>query len=81
MYDWEGEIAQIKDPDSLAELLNEVTTNIAKHFIPNEEKTFRPGDPPWLTKNCKNSYRKYKRYYKRFTKRGYLQQKKSVLTH
>ena len=43
MYDWEGKIAQIDDPDSLAELLNEVTTNIAKIFIHNEDKNI----PPW----------------------------------
>ena len=34
-------------------------------------KTFRPGDPPWLTKSCKNAYRKYSRYYKRYAMRGY----------
>ena len=51
MYDWEGEIDRIDDPDLLAELLGEVTLNISKNFIPNEMKTFRPGDPPWLTKS------------------------------
>ena len=71
MYDWEGEIDRINDPDSLAELLGEVTKNISKNFIPNEEKTFRPGEPPWLTKNCKNVYRKYSRYYKCYVRRGY----------
>ena len=44
MYDWEGEIDRIDDPDLLAELLGEVTLNISKNFIPNEMKTFRPGD-------------------------------------
>ena len=71
MYDWEGEIDRIDDPDLLAELLGEVTLNISKNFIPNEMKTFRPGDPPWLTKSWKNAYRKYSRYYKRYAMRGY----------
>jgi hypothetical protein len=79
MYDWEGAIDRIDDPDSLAELLGEVTLNISKNYIPNEEKTFRPGDPPWLTKNCKNAYRKYSRYYKR--KEGFHEPKKLELTH
>ena len=79
MYDWEGAVDRIDDPDSLAELLGEVTLNISKNYIPNEEKTFRPGDPPWLTKNCKNAYRKYSRYYKRYAKRGFPQAEKACV--
>ena len=81
MYDWEGKIAQIDNPDSLAELLNEVTTNIAKNFIPNDEKTFRPGDPPWLTKNCKTPTENIIVTISVLQKEDIPQRKKSVLTH
>ena len=73
MYDWEGEMAlRNNDPELQVEHFNEVINNISKNFIPHEEKTFHPGDPPWLTKNCKNSYKKYNRCYKRFARRGFL---------
>ena len=40
--------------------------NIAKNYIPNEDKSFYPRDPPWLTKNCKVFYKTYRRKYKRY---------------
>ena len=72
MYDWVGELTKRNDdPEAQVEHFDEVINNISKNFIPHEEKTFHPGDPPWLTKNCKNFYKKYYRSYKRFARRGF----------
>ena len=37
---------------------------------------FKPKDPPWLSKACKDLYYKYKRKYKSFARRGFPQQEK-----
>jgi hypothetical protein len=72
MYDWVGELTNLMDdPEAQVELFDEVINNISKNFIPHEEKTFYAGDPPWLTKNCKNFYKKYNRNYKRYARRGH----------
>jgi len=72
MYDWVGELSKLMDnPEGQVELFDEVLNNISINFIPNEEKTFYAGEPPWLTKNCKKFYKKYNRFYKRYARRGY----------
>ena len=72
MYDWVGELNNLTDdPEGQVELFDEVINNISKNFIPHEEKTFYAGDPPWLTKNCKDFYKKYNQFYKRYARRGY----------
>jgi hypothetical protein len=72
MYDWVGELTNLMDdPEGQVELFDEVINNISNNFIPHEEKTFYAGDPPWLTKNCKNFYKKYNRFYNRYARRGY----------
>ena len=72
MYNWTGELTLRNSlPETQVEHFNEVINNISKNFIPHEEKTFHPGDPPWLTKGCKSFYKKYNRCYKRFERRGF----------
>ena len=72
MYDWVGELTNLmNDPEAQVEHFDEIISNISKNFIPHEKKTFYAGDPPWLTKNCKNFYKKYNRSYKRYARRGH----------
>ena len=54
-------------PSDQVKLLDSTILNVANNFIPNNEKTFTPSDPPWITKAKKtlyNKYRKYSRYAK-----------------
>ena len=53
--------------------------NISKNYIPSEDKTFYPRDPPWLTKNCKDFYKNYHRKYKRFVRRGCIPTEKTQI--
>ena len=39
-----------------------------KNFIPNETKTFKPKDPPWLTTSCKSLYLKYRTKFRIFVR-------------
>ena len=41
------------------------------NFIPNEQKTFRPSEPPWLTKNIKAYLRKHNKIYRKFKQSGF----------
>ena len=61
------------------ELLDTTLLNIADNYIPHNEKTFVPRDPPWLTKACKSLYRKYHRKYTRYTKTGFKQDEKKAV--
>ena len=40
-------------------------------FIPNEAKTYKPKEPPWLTSSCKVVYSKYKRKFKIFSQNNF----------
>ena len=64
-------------PDEQVNHFDEIILNIAKNFIPCEEKVFYPKDPPWLTKACKDFYNNYRRKYKRFVRRGCPQPEKA----
>ena len=41
------------------------------NFIPNENKTFRPRDPPWFTRDIRNCLKKHNKTYKRFKLNGF----------
>ena len=56
--------------DDQIEHFDETLMNIAKNFIPNEDKTFYPRDPPWLTKNCKAFYKNYRKKYKKYIRKN-----------
>ena len=70
---------QALDPlpaDDAVEFFDQTILNIAKNFIPCEQKVFHPKDPPWITTSCKNLYSIYKRKFKRFVRRGCPQAEK-----
>ena len=71
-FDWRHQLSLKADnPLDQVYLLDETLLNAASNFIPNNEKTFVPRDPPWLSNNCKTLYKKYHRKYTRFVKRGF----------
>ena len=53
--DWVRELSPLS-PDEQVDFFNETIMNIAKNFIPNNEKIYNPREPPWLTISCKNTY-------------------------
>ena len=58
-------------------LLNKTILNIISNFVPNEEKTFRPSEPPWLTKDIRTRLKKHNKIYKRFKDNGFKDTDKS----
>ena len=69
-YDWENALGLLNhDPDLQVDHLDEVFLNVAKNFIPFEEKKIYPKDPPWITQPLKTLYINYKRKYKRICKK------------
>ena len=68
-YNWQY-LNSLDNPDDQINHFDEVILNVAKNFIPNEEKTFHPRDPPWLTNNCRVFYKNFKLKYKRFVQRN-----------
>ena len=79
-FDWDSPLdLRSPSPEDQVNFFDETIMNIASNFIPNNEKTFTPRDPPWLSANCKKCYRKYHRKYTRYAKRGYkISEKKQV---
>ena len=41
------------------------------NFVPHEEKTFRPREPDWLSKNVKKMLQNQNKIFKRYKKNGY----------
>ena len=70
MFRWQEHLDNITCPDEQVKLLNEVLLNIYSNFIPNEVKTIRPRQAPWITKSVKNFLRKKNCAYKNFVRSG-----------
>ena len=70
MFRWQQHLDNITCPDEQVKLLNEVLLNIYSNFIPNEVKTIRPRQAPWITKYVKNFLRNKNRAYKNFVRSG-----------
>ena len=70
MFRWQAHLNNITCPDEQVKLLNEVLLNIYSNFIPNEVKTIRPRQAPWITKSVKNFLRNENRAYKNFVRSG-----------
>ena len=68
-YNW-NHLNSFDNPDDQINHFDEIIMNISKNYIPNENKTFYPRDPPWLTKNRKDFYKNYRRKYKRFIQKN-----------
>jgi len=70
-YDWETALGNLAHaPDEQVEHFDEVVMNVAKNFIPFEDKMIYPRDPPWVTKNSKDFYNRYRRKFKKILKNG-----------
>ena len=45
-FPWLNQLNHLRNPTQQVALLNLTISNIMSNFVPNEEKTFRPSDPP-----------------------------------
>ena len=70
MFNWHDHLNKIACPNEQVKLLNDVLLNIYSTFIPNQIKTIRPRQPPWITKTVKNFLRKKNHAYRNFVRRG-----------
>ena len=70
MYNWQEIFQDLECPNLQVEAINDVLTNIFSNFIPNEIKTIRPRQAPWITQSIKNFIQKKNRAYKNFVKNG-----------
>ena len=77
-FDWRSFLATL-DAEAANSHFDETLINICKNYIPHEDKTIRPTDPPWITQACKNFYSNYKRKHKRFVDRGCPPEQKAYL--
>ena len=70
MFSWREHLDKISCPNEQVKLLNEVLLNIYSNFIPNQVKTVKPRQAPWITQAVKNFLRKKNHAYKTFVKNG-----------
>ena len=70
MFKWHEYLDKIRCPNEQVKLLNEVLLNIYSNFIPNQTKTIRPRQLPWITQAVKKFLRKKNHAYKTFVKNG-----------
>ena len=70
-YDWDSSLSILESsPEDQVEHFDNVLMNIAKKFIPFDDKLIKPKDHPWVTKNSKNLYNRYRRKFKQFIRNG-----------
>ena len=70
------QLRNIPSPTQQVCLLNKTILNIMKNFVPNEEKTFRPSEPPWITKSIKTCLRKHNKIYRNYKRNGFTDEDK-----
>ena len=70
MFRWQEHLEKITCPNEQVKLLNEVLLNIYSNYIPNQVKTIRPREAPWITRNIKKFLRKKNHAYKTFVRNG-----------
>ena len=70
MFSWREHLDKISCPNEQVKLLNEVLLNIYSNLIPNQVKTVKPRQAPWITEAVKNFLRKKNHAYKTFVKNG-----------
>ena len=75
-FPWADQLRNESNPTHQVRLLNKTVLNIVANFVPNEEKTFRPSEPPWLTKNIKVWLRKHNKIYQKYKKNGFKDEDK-----
>ena len=66
-FDWQ---ANSHDVNSQATFLTTTLTNIFQNFIPFKDITVKPKDPPWMQKNIKIFYNKYRRVFRDYMNQG-----------
>ena len=70
-FDWQNQLNNISDPNDQVELLTTILMNIFSNFVPNSDKTVKPSDPPWHSKNITHAYRVYEKAHKAYKQNGY----------
>ena len=70
MFRWCEHLDKITCPNEQVKLLNEVLLNIYSNFVPNQVKTIRPRQVPWITQIVKKFLRKKNHAYKNFVRNG-----------
>ena len=70
MFCWQEHLDKITCPNGQVKLLNEVLLNIYSNYIPNQVKTIKPREAPWITHNVKKFLRKKNHAYKTIVRNG-----------
>ena len=70
MFHWQEHLGEMTCPNEQVKLLNKVTLNIYSNYIPNQVKTIRPCEAPWITHNVKKFLRKKNHARKTFVRNG-----------
>ena len=70
IFCWHEQLGEITCPNAQVKLLNEVLLNIYSNFIPNQLKTIKPRQAPWITHAVKKFLRKKNHAYANFVKNG-----------
>ena len=70
-FDWDGALdACAHDPNLQVKLYTDTILNIFKNFVPFDNVIIKPKEPPWLTRNVRSYYNKYRKAYKNYINRG-----------
>ena len=70
-FDWDTNLnACSHDVDAQANLLTNTLLNIFNNFIPFDDVLVKPKEPPWMQRNIKTYFNRYRRAFKDFISKG-----------
>lgn len=70
-FDWENSLnACAHDVNLQVKLYTETVLHVFENYVPFDDSIVNPKEPPWMSKNIKQYYNKYRKAYKNFTSKG-----------
>ena len=78
-FDWTSELSRYTNPTDQVRFFNNTLLNIMSNFIPNQNKTFHPKDPPWFNGHIRHLLRKQNSLFRKYKKNGFNDDDKITL--
>ena len=75
-FNWTNELNKFNNPTDQVEIFNNTLFNIMSNFIPNQNKTFHPKDPPWFSDQIRQLLKNQNKLFRKFKKRGFNEEDK-----
>ena len=78
-FNWDVFFANCTDIEEQASGFCDIVKNVFSNFTPHDDIVVKPKEPPWMNRNLKNIYHKYRKKYSNYIKHGKTTVEKLVI--